>query len=128
MTVLRRADLAASVTACRAALRSRSQWLLAGVGMSGFGVGLALTYLRDAVGAPEIYDIAALGTGWSIVLGALAVMMSRTRRIIATHQIFCPSCAHPMIDAAATRTVVGPVDTTVQTGRCSYCGEVSFAA
>jgi ribosomal protein S27AE len=66
-------------------------------------------------------------TTWFSV--ALVRKLARdTQCILQQYQLACPRCGHGMLALHDLTGRLTAVDLTVETGRCSHCGEVSFAA
>jgi transcription elongation factor Elf1 len=65
-------------------------------------------------------------TAFSVAL--VRSLVRSTGRILQQHQLACPHCGHEMLAIADLSGQLSAVDLTVETGRCSHCGEISFAA
>ena len=131
--VLRREDLAASIAgsraAVRAALRGRLSWLFFVGMMLVAPVSVALVYVFRWATLPDWLSlVAGLALGGVLLLTLIRMHLARCQRIVQQYQLRCPSCAHELLDTWIFSGHASVVDLTVQTGRCPYCGEVSFAA
>jgi hypothetical protein len=133
VTTLQRGDLGASVAAARGALRAQSSKPRALRAVAAMFAAQALAvfvwYWLDAAGLSEWIGLsAALTITTACSIGFVRSLVRRTRRILQKYQLACPHCGHDMLAIADLDGRLSAVDLTVETGRCSHCGEVSFAA
>ena len=133
LTTLRRADLGASESAARSAFRAQANHSrgVKAVAATFAAVALAVLawYACDAAGLSAWISVgAALSIATAFSVGLVQNLARDTRRILQHHQLACPHCGHEMLAIADLSGQLTAVDLTVETGRCSHCGKVSFAA
>ena len=133
LATLDRGDLGASVAAARAALRAQANKprALRAVGALFVAEAFAVLvwYACDAAGlSPWISVGAALMLTTAFSIGLVRTLVRSTSRILQQYQLVCSRCRHEMLAPADLSDQRSAVDLTVETGRCSHCGEVSFAA
>jgi hypothetical protein len=133
LTTLRRGDLGVCLTGARWALRAQATHArgmkAVAATFAALAVAVLVWYAGDTAGLSAWINVgAALTITTSFSVGFVRTLVQETGRIIQQYQLACPHCGHEMLAAADLTGQLTAVDLTVETGRCSHCGEVSFAA
>ena len=118
---LHRSDLAIAIDAYRAASHHPLEWAWAISGVAGLAAGAALITVTISRGWPRVLEPIFFFGGWAVMLNSLRVVLRRSKRLRAEHQIACPACGGPLIDRYPGGRQRLAAEYAIATGRCSRC-------